>query len=856
MLSTNPVLLAFLCFAAGIVLSRLADFSFAEISFALAAYLLLASLSQRRSLRRLTLLNVLAAVFCCGILTDIWRHPGPAPEIEFEPGETMLLAGCVVEPPALFPGREVFVLELDRDARVRVQFYLKDGEDPPRLRYGQEVELPARLRQPRNYGNPGAFDYEGYLARRQIYWTASARDPGSVRVTGNNCGTPWRAAIFSLRQAVLDRLDRVYSSDAHALGLSRAVLAGDASRLEKVWIENYRRTGTYHALVISGLHITVFAACFLFLFRVVGVPQTLALILTTAVGWIYAFMTGAGTPVLRAAAGLMLYTLARFFFRTPRILNIVSAIGLIFLAADPEQLFDPSFQLSFLAVALIGGVAVPLLESTTLPYSRALGSLDNQAWDLHLPPRVASFRLEIRLLAETMNLLTRLPYRAVLWLCAGAGRVVSFCWELMVVSAVVQAGLTLPMIAYFHRVSLSGLSANLFIVPLTNLLVPAGFLALLTGWSPLVWITTTIVNWSGRIAQYHAGFDPSWRVPDPPAWLAAALLIALALVAASFHGRRRWQLAAAGMCGLLMWALISHPFRPHYEPGMLELTAMDVGQGDSLLVTSPEGKMMLVDTGGSLAFGRATASTFNMGEDVVSTYLWSRSIQTLDVLALTHAHEDHIGGAIAILENFRPRQLWMGAFPETGNWRAIRECAKRMGAEIVQPTTGWRRPWGGAGVEVLSPAEDYVPKARAHNNESLVMRLTYGSTSFLLTGDMERQIEARLVSEGLVGRTDVLKVAHHGSKSSSTAPFLEAARPAFALISDGAGNLFRHPHPEVLERFGGHNSSVWRTDLHGMITVVSDGRRVRLQARNWPLRTQTRFQRSSAGFPLPAPAPQ
>jgi len=161
MLSRHPLLPAFFAFAAGVVLSRLADFSILEISIALAAYAAMACVSRLRAYGRLFHVNVAAAVLCAGILIGIWRRPGPPPEIDFEPGEIMLLAGCVVEPPSLFPDREQFVLELAAQARVRVQLYLSDGEPPPRLRYGQQIEVDARLRHPRNYRNPGAFDYQG-----------------------------------------------------------------------------------------------------------------------------------------------------------------------------------------------------------------------------------------------------------------------------------------------------------------------------------------------------------------------------------------------------------------------------------------------------------------------------------------------------------------------------------------------------------------------------------------------------------------------------------------------------------------------------------------------------------------------
>ncbi|MBK5291534.1 MAG: DNA internalization-related competence protein ComEC/Rec2 [Acidobacteriia bacterium] len=842
----EPLLLPLAALAGGIFVSRLMPFTPAEAGLSMAALIFLTCLACLPQLNKLATVPALAAIFFSGVLLDLWRKPGSPPIIDFEPGETMILSGCVVEPPVLFPEREQFVMELEPGARVRVQLYFNKGDQPPRLPYGRMVELEARLRAPRNYRNPGSFDYVGYLARRNIYWTASARPGSPVRLLDVSCGARWRAALFHLRQITLDRLDRIYSGNAYAIGLTRAVLVGDISRLEKVWMDDFRRSGTYHALVISGLHITTLAGCFLFLFRLVRVSPGLSFVLTTLIAWVYALMAGGNTPVLRAAAGLTLYTVARYFYRTPQVLNLLAAIAIAFLIADPEQLFDPSFHLSFLAVALIGAIGVPALHATSTPYMRALPRPERTHRDAKLEPAQASFRIELRLVAETIQFLTRLPFRWGLRLVSLVCRVALFAWELILISAVVQIGLTLPMIVYFHRVSLAGLTANLIIVPLTNLLVPLGLLTVLSGWEPLIGLTSAMVAWCGSAAQWHASLDPNWRIPDPPAWLIAAFMIALVLLAAGLRAGRLWRLASGFFFAILLGVLVLHPFPPLLRPGALELTAIDVGQGDSLLVVSPNGQTMIVDAGGIPGMGRKQAGTFDIGEEVVSPYLWSRSIQSIDTLVITHAHEDHIGGAAALLENLHPRRLWIGALADTPSWHALRRKAQQRGVQILSPRAGENLTWGGVQVQVLSPPKVDIPSARVSNNESLVLRLTYGRTSFLLTGDMERQVELRLLAEGLLQKTDVLKVAHHGSKTSSTAEFIDAVGPTFALISDGAGNIFHHPHPDVLQRLRERGISTWRTDLHGQLTIFSDGHRIQLQTYSWPLPTQPRLAPRSA----------
>jgi competence protein ComEC len=198
----------------------------------------------------------------------------------------------------------------------------------------------------------------------------------------------------------------------------------------------------------------------------------------------------------------------------------------------------------------------------------------------------------------------------------------------------------------------------------------------------------------------------------------------------------------------------------------------------------------------------------------------------VDVLALTHAHDDHIGGLSALMENFHVKELWTGAMSDNPLWDALRDKARRQGVRIVSMQGGRQFAFGGAQVQVLAPSPDYIAPEKPRNNDSLVMRISFGRHSFLLTGDMEKQVEAQLEADGRISRVDVLKVAHHGSKTSSTADFLDLARPSFAIISDGYGNTYGHPHPDVVARLAGRGAAVYRTDRDGLISIRSDGRRL------------------------------
>jgi len=239
---------------------------------------------------------------------------------------------------------------------------------------------------------------------------------------------------------------------------------------------------------------------------------------------------------------------------------------------------------------------------------------------------------------------------------------------------------------------------------------------------------------------------------------------------------------------------------------------------------------MVIDGGGVLQFGRVTRrSNLDTGEDVVSPYLWSRGIRRIDILVATHAHQDHSGGLLALLENFRPRELWVGANP------SVELLQRAAGLRIPVRTPDASAPtadYGGARLEVLSPPAGFSP-AKAGNNDSLALRITYGANSFLLTGDLESPMERLLLADGRTLHADVLKVGHHGSKTSTSPDFLDAVAPSIAVISAGFENSFGHPHPSVLARLEKRHAAILRTDQDGLVTVRSDGHKLWFDSMLW-----------------------
>jgi competence protein ComEC len=255
----------------------------------------------------------------------------------------------------------------------------------------------------------------------------------------------------------------------------------------------------------------------------------------------------------------------------------------------------------------------------------------------------------------------------------------------------------------------------------------------------------------------------------------------------------------------------------------LEVTAIDVGQGDSLLVVSPEGKAMLVDAGGPVGGPAETAAVtagFDVGEEVVAPYLWSRRIRRLDIVALSHAHSDHMGGMPAILRDFRPRELWVGIDPDSAAYRDLLAEAKQLGIVVRHFHAGEDVAWGGTEISMLAPEPAYRNDGPPVNNDSLVMRMQYGKASVLLEGDAEAPSERAMVADGRMRPVTLLKVGHHGSNSSTTPDFFAEAAPKDAVISVGKGNTFGHPRVEVIDRIAAAHTRLYRTDEFGLTTFL------------------------------------
>jgi competence protein ComEC len=347
----------------------------------------------------------------------------------------------------------------------------------PGLAYGARLRIRAKLHPPRNYRNPGPFDYEGYLRDNgiRVLGSSDAQDVASLPGFSGNRIQLWRRRVHA---SIVAKIHQLWPESQASL--MDAMVLGEESFLRNATRTEYQRSGTYHVLVVSGMNLSIMAVAIFWTLRQFRVDPALAAITTVVVSFAYAFVVGVGPPVWRAALMLATYLGARLLYRERNMMNAIGAAALGVLIVDPRALFGASFQLTFAAVFVIAGIGSPILDRTTLPYARGLRLLRAASYDLHLPPDVAQFRLDLRLVAGRLKRF--IGHRLGLTLPALLMRVaIGFC-ELLFISALMQAGLALLMAYHFHRATTMGIPANLAVIPLTQVLMPAAAAAVGLGY--------------------------------------------------------------------------------------------------------------------------------------------------------------------------------------------------------------------------------------------------------------------------------------------------------------------------------------------------------------------------------------
>jgi competence protein ComEC len=709
--------------------------------------------------------------------------------------------GRIVSPLDRDPDRTAFVMEISKidgsamTGKIRVSV----GEEINSAGYGDIIRVRGKLFEPTGFNNPRGFDYAGYLAQSNISAMMYVKTFDAIQVINRGAGIfrttqDWRERI---RQSFLE------STTGDGSAILQAMVLGEEGRLTDELRDRFMAAGVTHIISISGSHLGMAAIlCFglirwlLFMMpegfyhrmTLYTDPKHIAAWLTLPLVVFYSLLAGGQVATVRSLIMISAGLLAIILHRENALMHALALAALVILVASPQAIFDISFQLSFLSVLVIGYVV--------------------SLWN------------ELQFKAE--NRFRKIRNSALL---------------LIIIS--LSTGLaTGPLVAYyFNQISFAGIVSNLVIVPFAGMVVVplglfSGILSLFTHHLPLGWMNQGISDMFISAVSFFSRLPlAEFHPPAPtPLWL---LLYAVFFILLFMHARARLLsrfkpfesssrismmpvigIALAGMCLMLPFALSFVP-----EQRML-VSFPDVGQGDCSLIELPGGKAVLIDGGG------ARDNRFDIGRRVLAPWLWNKGIRRLDLVVLSHPHPDHMNGLIAILKKFEVAAVWESGLdtdlPGYDEFRAVmrdRKIRNRLVSADDPPMM-----LGEAMISVLHPGRGFDAHDRqafaAENNRSLVVQIRSEGRSLLFTGDIGIEAEHRILGNIREMKTDLVKVPHHGSKSSSSEDFVSQTRPEVAVVTVGRGNLYHHPSDEVLAHYERIGAQICRTDIDGAVTIT------------------------------------
>lgn len=747
-------------------------------------------------------------VFCVGILLGVKCDVLPPRHVHFELEADRMyrLRGKVRSEPVVlkrhaWPGRtskERFSFDLEaaqasdtqaetsgwRTVRGKVLVYTSAG-DAGQLQYGDKVELTGKAFLPNSRRNPGGFDWRKYLAEKGVYVCMNA---SAVRRHGSASGSPIYRLFYSLKKKIRRSFSESGLRDQEESFL-RAIILGERRGVGEEFKEALRRTNTMHILAISGLHVGIIAgAMYFFLSRLLFVPQGISSLATIVILFGYALLTGMRPPVFRASIMCTAFLIAPLLRRRSDSVNSLALAAIVILFIRPGELFTAGFQLSFmvvLSILLLGGKVFDELTS--------LFRLRPDRGFLVIGP----FGRRVR------RFLDKYPMRLVsvsLWAFVGFA----------------------PLgLQYFHRISFLSPFCNVLTLFLVSFIVPLGFLAAAVGLlvqgaaglintlnGGLVCALQSIVRWFSalRIGSFNV---------SPPS-LAFCFAFYSLLLLVGFSRSLRKLIIPKILMALVAAGLFMGGELARRHPDSIEITFLDVGQGDCAFVEFPDGRKMLVD-GGSM-------NRSNVGRYVIVPFLRWAGVNKLDAILITHYDADHINGLEDVLDEVRTRTVVARAAPDPPDTSTVRNLL-----EAISKSKGMRLETVRAGDklsvsppvegEILNPSSHAESSRLSENDLSVVLKLGFRGSSVLLCGDIERRAEGLIVRRPISLRSDVLKVPHHGSNFSSSEEFIRHASPRIGIISCGRNNIYGHPSPKVLERYHQLGVRLFRTDRDGGIVV-------------------------------------
>jgi competence protein ComEC len=679
------------------------------------------------------------------------------------------------------------------------------------FQYGDFIRFHTIIKKTQSFQNPGSFDYERYLNRQGIYVTGFVANSAGIILIRHNTASHAKLKLETFR-SYLKRIiyDNAPSPQREIIA---AMTLGSQKAIPRDVLDNFAKTGTSHILSISGLHIGMVAAGVYFLILILLKSSEYLMLkfniikIATAAAFVpvvlYALVAGMGTTVLRATFMTLAILTALLIGKPKEPYNILCAAALIILVIAPESLFDISFQLSFSAVFALLYI-VPKFSEPPLP----------------MPPSAPyPFQTFVR-------------------------RIYIF----ILVSVAATLG-TLPIIVYyFNRISAITLLANMFVVPLLGMLtlflamiflLSALFSPLLAGLlikaaSFCTGIAIMLINWLASLpwSSFNC-IKPN--IAEIALFYAFIFLLISSVTPGPQHHKefpaRHSLLVKAALIIVLALILADTAYlllKDKYSTG-LNITAIDVGQGASTLVQLPHGVNMLIDGGGF------HGSSFDMGKSVIAPFLYSKSIRKIDIVVLTHPHPDHLQGLLHVINNFDVREVWSTGWKTDDDLYRLWEKAITEHRIKTKHLSAQSPAWNVSGVHLqcfwpLRPPDQNIRETSYDetNDSSLVMKITYGTKSFLATGDISSRVEDFLIKSHYNLKSDLLFAPHHGSIHSNSMDFIRAVSCHSVIISAGKNNAFRHPHPDVLERYRSAGVDIFRTDQGGAISISSNGQAINI----------------------------
>jgi competence protein ComEC len=805
----KPVIVLTLAYSAGLLLGR----GFLYFPYSICATVLLCGFAaglftrldigriQRITAARYFLMTGACLVGMTAYLYSAAWFPADHYTRLFKPDKTShTVTGIIASPLDRAPDKTGFTADLSEiDGRqVKGKIRISVQEMTTALGYGDTIRATGKLFAPGEYRNPGGFDYAAYLAESGISLILSVKNAGEIGVLRRGTG---------LFRAVQDRRERIRqsflaSTAGDGSAILQAMVLGEEGPLTDELRDRFMAAGVTHIISISGSHLGMVAIlCFglirwlLFLIperffhrlTLFTDPKVMAAWLTLPLVVFYTLLSGGQMATIRSLIMISAGLLALILDRENAVMHALAVAALIILVASPQAIFDISFQLSFIAVFIIGRL-------TTL-------------WN------------ELQIKSDTRFQKIRNSFL------------------FLIVMSVSTAFATGPLVAYyFNQISFAGIVSNLIIVPFAGLVVVplgllSGALSLFIHHLPLAWLDQAVSDLFIRAVAFFSRLPFAEFHPPAPslAWL---MLYAVFIFSIYTHTRARLLsrfkplvsssrvprtpvigMALAGMC-LLVPAGLS--FLPVHHT---EISFPDVGQGDSALIELPGGKTILIDGGGT------RDNRFDIGRRVLAPYLWNKGIRSLDLVVLSHPHPDHMNGLIAILNKFAVGEVWESGLDTDlpGHGEFSRVMKDNMIKHEVVSADGPPAMFGKAKVSVLHPRAGYIARDRqayaAENDRSLVLRIQSEGKDMVFTGDIGTDAEQGLISATPGLKADLIKVPHHGSKSSSSGAFVAHMRPEVAIITVGRGNPYHHPSDEVLARYERTGARICRTDQDGAVTI-------------------------------------